>query len=138
MLVNLFAPAILHPYDRHKHVKSCIIIILRRRSKVHSSLFSYFFCIAYFCTFFALHSVIFSFSGNSVPASKNNDNDNNNNIASFLLNREMTEKSPQLSTSATLRFDSAVQCHLTTRQFCEGGGVRFITASFLDFLYCTA
>jgi len=31
----------------------------------------------------------------------------------------------------TLRFDSAVQCHLTARLFCEGGGgggVRFIPA----------
>ena len=36
--------------------------------------------------------------------------------------------------SATLRFDSAVQCHLTAWLFCEGGGgVRFIPAWFLYF-----
>ena len=40
----------------------------------------------------------------------------------------------QLFISASLRFDSAVQCHLTAWLFCGGGGgVRFIPAWFLYF-----
>jgi len=65
----------------------------------------------------------------------NNNNDNNNKLADQVCWNQRN----QAFISATLRSDSAVQCHLTAWLFCEGGGVRFIPAwFFVLFLYCIA
>jgi len=51
-----------------------------------------------------------------------------------LYDYDKSNNNNQLFILATLRFDSAVQCHLTAWLFCEGGGgVRFIPAWFLYF-----